>query len=303
MFCAPTARVSRVGWATDPTRAVTNVQPGPEACQKCLMLIWTPEHLAAAKAWQAVHRPWLCAGFRAHGFISCVQTWCEILLEVPCFALVHFNLMVCTLNSGNKNFNAVSKLWKANSAPVNSSVVMFQCDSMSQVKRWHIRLQEYYLLSSSLVLEIFLPPSMKKESYLKTSEWAGSSDCVGKPAFSLYLTQWKDLRSHLCLFFLSVLTCLSLISPIFWVTEGNFIHKIWLFSFPGTCLISYGHMCRWELKLLHQLNHFCFSVLLYLLSESFQSVLSWGSLAFVTGALTQGTGTFVIRGFGLGWGL
>lgn len=59
--------------------------------------------------------------------------------------------------------------------------------------------------------------------------------------------------------------CLSLVSLIFWITEGNFIHQLWLFSFPDTCVLSYGHMCRWEPKLLHQLNHFCFSVLLYLL--------------------------------------
>lgn len=122
-----------------------------------------------------------------------------------------------------------------------------------------------------LVLELFLLLSMKKESYLKTSNWAESSHCELSQGslWFFYISFGKRICIHMsfCLFCLSVLTCLSLISLIFWITKSNFIHKIWLFSFPGTCLISYGHMCRWELKLLHQLNHFCFSVLLYFLSE------------------------------------
>lgn len=211
MFCALTARVGRASWATGLTQMC---QGRPyQSSDKCAARGWglpempdaglNPRSAAAMKAWQGVHHTWLCAGFRAPGFISCVQTWCEILLEVPCFALVHFNLTVCTLNSGNKDLNAVSRLWKANSTPVNSSVVMFQCDSMSQVRKGGtsgFRGILCYPLHWSW--GIFLAPSMKKESYLKKSNRSESSDCVGRPVFSLYLTWWKDLHSHVFVSFL-----------------------------------------------------------------------------------------------------
>lgn len=104
----------------------------------------------------------------------------------------------------------------------------------------------------------------------------------------------------LCLFSLSVLTCLSLISLIFWVTEGNFIRQLWLFPFPGTCVLSYGHMCRWEPKLLHQHNHFCFSVLLYLLSEiAFNLFCPQETWLLSSGVWRRAPGTFVIRGLTL----
>lgn len=94
---------------------------------------------------------------------------------------------------------------------------MFQCDSTSQVRKGGTSGFRGILCYPSTGLGDFLTIIYEKGITLKISNKAESNDCVEREA-SVFLIPHLVKGSAftcLCLFFLSMLTCLNLISLIF----------------------------------------------------------------------------------------